>query len=163
MARKTFRAISVPRALPPLLTVLLTPALLTPRASGEATTPGAGGLTLLTETSQLHLIKSHGLVLNERGAATGTFACRLAIRFRILSATRGVATLTAYPPGGSITGRASAGYTLEGSTGHFSGSLTITHGTGAFLHVYGKDLRLEGTIDPNTLGLSAQLTGQVRL
>jgi hypothetical protein len=133
-----------------------------PLARGEST-PAAVAPTTLTESSHLHLVKSHGLILNERGHATGTFACRLTIHFKIVSATRGIATLTAYPPGGSITGRARADYTLEGETGQFHGSLTITGGTGDFVHVSGSDLDLEGTIDANTLGLSAQLTGQVRL
>lgn len=132
--------------------------LWTSAAAGDQT-----AITTVTESSQMHLVKSHGLILNERGNATGTFACRLAIRFKILSATRGIATLTAYPHGGSITGRASANYILEGATGHFAGSLTITHGTGTFVHISGKGLRLEGTIDSNTLGLSAQLTGEVHL
>jgi hypothetical protein len=131
-------------------------------ARGESSAPTVAPTTL-TESSHLHLVKSHGLVLNERGHATGTFACRLSIHFKIVSATRGIATLTAYPPGGSITGRARADYTLEGNTGQFHGSLTITGGTGGFAHASGADLTLEGTINPNTLGLSARLTGQVYL
>jgi hypothetical protein len=133
-----------------------------PSASGEPA-PAAVVPTTLTESSHLHLVKSHGLILNERGEATGTFACRLAIHFRILSATSGTATLVAYPHGGSITGRAHATYTLEGNTGQFHGSLTISGGTGDFAHVSGSNLSLEGTINPNTLGLTVQLTGQVRL
>jgi hypothetical protein len=125
--------------------------------------PNAATPTILTESSRLHLVKSHGLVLNERGQATGTFACRLTLHFRILSATRGIATLTAYPRGGSITGRARAEYVLEGNTGNFHGSMTITRGTGSFARVSGRNLSLEGTINPNTLGLTAKLTGQVRL
>jgi hypothetical protein len=131
-------------------------------ASGEQV-PVAVQPTTLTESSHLHLVKSHGLILNERGEAAGTFACRLTIHFKIVSATRGTATLVAYPHGGSITGRARATYTLEGNTGQFHGALTITGGTGDFAHVSGKNLSLEGTINPNTLGLTVQLTGQVRL
>lgn len=142
--------------------VLLVFVFAVPSASGEPA-PATVAPTTLTESSRLHLVKSHGLILNERGEATGTYACRLTIHFRILSATSGTATLVAYPHGGSISGRARATYTLEGNTGQFHGSLTITRGTGDFAHVSGSDLSLEGTINPNTLGLTVQLTGQVRL
>lgn len=152
------------RALRVLILLALILGVCAPSAAGEAiSTPPSTEMTELTETSHLHLIKSHGLILNERGVATGTFPCRLAIRFKIVSATRGEATLTAYLQGGSITGHARASYILEGSTGHFAGSFSITKGTGSFAHVTGNGLRLEGTINPTTLGLSAQLTGQVHL
>jgi hypothetical protein len=145
------------RALGVILAPIL-PIAAVPVAGGEQVPP-----TTLTESSHLHLVKSHGLILNERGEAAGTFACRLTIHFRILSATRGTATLVAYPHGGSIAGRAHATYTLEGNTGQFHGALTITGGTGDFAHVSGKNLSLDGTINPTTLGLTVQLTGQVRL
>jgi hypothetical protein len=115
------------------------------------------------ENASLHLVGSHGLTINDRGNAHGTFNCSLAISFTLETAARGSATFTAYPHGGSISGRASAHYSTSGTTGHFEGSMTITGGTGTFKHASGKGLLIKGTIDRYNYSLTAQLSGKVSL
>jgi hypothetical protein len=137
---------------------------------GASTGPSASALAARTarvlslhENAHLTLVSAHGLTINDRGNASGTFNCPMVIRFTIESAASGSAVFTAYPHGGSISGRAKAHYSVMGTSGKFEGLATITAGTGSFRHASGKGLTIKGTIDRYNYSLEAQLSGAMHL
>jgi hypothetical protein len=132
-------------------------------ATGASAAGHAARVLSVQEKAHLTLVSAHGLTINDRGNASGTFKCPMVIHFTIESAARGSATFTAYPHGGSISGRASASYSVSGTTGHFEGSLRITGGSGTFRHASGSGLLIKGTIDRYNYSLVAQLSGRINL
>lgn len=131
------------------------------QASGTAARVMAKGArnVYLVENAQLKLTREDGSSLVERGQATGTYDAPVTAFFTVHPASV-TAAVTIFPKGGSITGTAQANYIVKGSTGYFGGTFTITHGTGAFKHVYGKALGFSGTIDRYTFALDVKAHGE---
>jgi hypothetical protein len=116
----------------------------------------------LVESARLALTSEEGAELTERGRATGTYNAPIAANFTIHPKSVTV-TITVYPHGGSITGTAHASYVVQGSTGYFGGTFTVTHGTGAFRHASGKNLGFSGTINRYTFATTVKAHGEVSL
>ncbi|HEX4837579.1 MAG TPA: hypothetical protein VFV03_03515 [Solirubrobacteraceae bacterium] len=114
----------------------------------------------LVENAQLRLTHNNEYesTLGERGQATGTFNAPVTAALT-LSPAHVKATFTIYPRGGSISGTAQANYIVKGSTGYFGGTLTITHGAGAYRHASGKNLGISGTIDRQHFNMSIKAHG----
>jgi hypothetical protein len=71
------------------------------------------------------------------------------------------AEVNIYPSsGGSISSSASAAYRREGAIGKFSGSLSITHGSGAYSHVRGSGLSFSGTIAKSNDAITVHVSGK---
>ncbi len=61
--------------------------------------------------------------------------------------------------GGSISGNATATYRRSGGTANFSGTLTITGGSGSYTHIHGSGLRFSGTINQSNDAITVQMSG----
>jgi hypothetical protein len=114
-------------------------------------------------SSTLHLIGHPGHVLNEQGTFSGTQSGTIAIRFTSVSSTSGEATFTAYPSGGSVSGRTSTKGQVVGAHVYFSGSMTITGGTGKWAHASGRGLGFSGVVDRRSFHASTHMTGTISL
>jgi hypothetical protein len=115
----------------------------------------------LRETGQLHLISKRGFTLNEQGPASGTVAGTLYVRLRIVSTSHVSAEVSLSQRGGTITGIASASYHKGSSTASFSGSLSISGGTGSYAHARGSNLTFSGTIQRSNDAIATHLGGTV--
>lgn len=115
----------------------------------------------LDERANLHLTSKHGFTLNEQGAATGTFKGTIYVHLTIVSTKRVTAEVNIYPSsGGSISSSASAAYRREGAIGKFSGSLSITHGSGTYSHARGSGLSFSGTIAKSNDAITVHVSGK---
>lgn len=123
-----------------------------------------GARTLfLYENASLYMTHTNNeTTLNERGYARGTFNARLT-SFLTVSAEHVNAVFTIYPPGGTITGRASARFVVKGHTGYYGGTLTITRGTGAYRHASGSNIDISGTINRISFALTVKAHGWMKL
>jgi hypothetical protein len=136
-------------------------------ASGAAA--GSGGVAVAARTqsfdinSTLHLIGHPGHILNEQGTFSGTQSGTIAIRFTSVSSTSGEATFTAYPTGGSVSGRTSTKGEVVGAKVYFSGSMTITGGTGKWAHASGRGLGFSGVVDRRSFHATTHMTGTISL
>lgn len=127
--------------------------------------PAAQAATALTFDihARLHLVRKAGHVLNEQGSFTGTQSGTIAVRFASVNVVSGSATFAAYSAqGGSVNGRANIKGHV-GATVYFTGTVTITGGTGRWAHASGRNLRFIGTVDPNNFHASAHIEGTINV
>jgi hypothetical protein len=118
----------------------------------------------LDERANLHLTSKRGFTLNEQGPATGTFKGAIYVHLKIVSTKKVTAEVNIYPSsGGSISSSASAAYRREGATGRFSGSLSITRGSGAYSHASGSGLSFSGTIAKSNDAITVRVSGKASI
>jgi len=100
----------------------------------------------LNETAQLHLIAHQGTqVLHEEGQVSGTLRGRLIV-FIDIGYAEATVTFTARSSSGTLSGRGTESYYVSGKSGHFSGRMSVTGGTGAYAHASGSSLQTTGLI-----------------
>jgi hypothetical protein len=114
----------------------------------------------LSESARLHRTSSNGVHLNEQGSATGTIHGTIYIHLRV-SSNRVSAEVSIYPHGGSLTGYGSASYHVNGGFAPFSGTLTISRGSGTYAHAHSGALRFTGTIQRSNDAVTVQLSGRL--
>lgn len=102
-----------------------------------------------------------GAAIAERGYATGTFSASLKINL-LVKVSKVTGSFTAYLKGGSISGHASATPHYSGKWVSFKGSLTITHGSGAYSGASGT-AGLYGSLNRVNFKLNVQVIGRLRL
>jgi hypothetical protein len=138
--------------------------LVTAAHGASAARPGGPGAHLaramsLNESGRLQLTSKMGFTLNERGSTSGTITGAMYIHLNLASSSRVTAEVNIYPRGGSLTGTGSASYRVEGGVAAFSGTLSITRGTGKYAHARASGLRFTGTIQRRNDAVSVQLSG----
>lgn len=116
----------------------------------------------LNETAQLHRTSSHGLTLNEAGTVTGSIRGTIYIHLKISSNSHVAAEISIYPSNGSLTGYASASYRSGGADATFSGTMSVSRGSGHYARAHASSLRFSGTIarvsDATTVKVSGGLS-----
>jgi hypothetical protein len=132
-------------------------------ASGaDGPVAGAARTLNLHESGRLHLTSHSGLTLNEQGTATGEIKGPIYIHLDVASQTHVTAEVSIYPSGGSLTGHGSANYEVGGAYASFSGTLSISRGTGTYAHAHASNLRFTGSIkrvnDATTVEVSGPLS-----
>ena len=115
----------------------------------------------LNESGSLHLTSHHGFHLNEQGSASGTIRGSIYIHLDVSSTNRVTAEVSIYPSGSSLTGYGTSNYRSDGGQATFSGTLSISRGTGSYSGAHAQGLRFSGTIqrvsDATTVRVSGNL------
>jgi hypothetical protein len=136
-------------------------------APGSASANGGlsakqAGRTRLTENATLHLANGEESTLHERGEAHGTFNAPLSATLD-LSPGHVTGFFTIHPSGGTIRGKATARFVVQGSVGYYGGTLNITGGSGRYAHASGSNVAISGTISRQTFVLTVKASGWIRL
>ena len=132
-------------------------------ASGSTGSPPARAANTisLNESGSLHLTSHHGFHLNEQGSASGTIRGTIYIHLDVSSTNHVTAEVNIYPNGGSLTGYGAANYRADGGQATFSGTLSISRGSGSYAGAHASGLSFTGTIqrvnDATTVHLSCPL------
>lgn len=113
----------------------------------------------LNETGHLRLTSKKGFTLNERGSASGTIAGSIYVHLHLVSRTKVTAEVNIYPREGSLTGSGSASVNVVGGYAAFSGTLSITRGTGKYARARASGLRFTGAIQRRDDSVSVRLSG----
>jgi hypothetical protein len=140
----------------------------TATAAGAATGAGAPGRgapsahaarTLDgTDTAHLHLVHQRETVVFEEGAAGGAIPGHMRAQLEVGSVFTGTCTIST--GAGTITGHGRATPHGSGRYQSFSGTLTITGGSGRYAHAHGQT-GLYGTFDRRTFALVIQTSGRI--
>ena len=138
-----------------------TAAALVPGAAGARSTAHAARTMNIKESASLHLNNKHGLVLKESGTAKGTLSGPLYLQLTVTSTRSVTATVQVYPRGGSLSGKASASYRVNGATASFSGRLNITGGGGKYSKAKGSGLSFSGTIRRSNDAVTVYVSGKL--
>jgi hypothetical protein len=115
----------------------------------------------LSEKGRLRLTSKKGFTLNERGTASGTISGPIYIHLHLVSDSRVTAEVNIYPRGGSLTGNGSASYRVVGGYAAFTGTLSITRGSGKYAHARAAGLRFTGAIQRRDDSVAVQLSGRL--
>jgi hypothetical protein len=127
----------------------------TSRRSGRA---HAAHVLNATDTAHLRYVSSSGSLLFDEGDATGTLPGSMRVHLDLGTTFTG--TFTIYTSGGSIEGHGSATPHGSGTYESFSGSLTVTGGSGRYAHAHGHG-GLYGTFDRDNYALVIKTTGSL--
>jgi hypothetical protein len=130
------------------------------RAIGSVPVAASASPISVNDTANLHLISHKRGTLQERGLASGTLHCPLAIELAISSSTVGIA-FTCTARGGSISGTGKAAFYVSAAVAHFSGTLSVTHGTGAYVHASKSSLQIQGTLLRENYALTVRVIGRL--
>lgn len=134
---------------------------LTPAVAGAAGPQAGAARTIsLNDTAHLHRTSSHGFNLYESGQATGSLGGSLTLHLDVVSTNHVTAQLTVKPSGGSMNGSASGDYRVNGGTASFSGTMSITGGSGSYAHAHGTNLSFSGTIQRSSDAVTVHVSGQ---
>jgi hypothetical protein len=110
-----------------------------------------------TATAHLHLVKPDGRQLLEEGPVTGALPGSMRAAVETGSVFTGDFTIRTH--GGTIEGNGRATPHGAGRYQSFSGTITLTGGTGRYSHVNGR-AGLYGTFDRRTYAVVIQTTGR---
>jgi hypothetical protein len=125
-----------------------------------AATPARAASTFtLNESGNLHLASKRGFTLNEHGSASGTVAGTISVQLTIVSTNRVTARVSIHPSGGSISGYATADYHRGTTAASFSGTMSVTGGSGRYAHAHGSGLGFTGTIQRSNDAITVHVTG----
>lgn len=113
----------------------------------------------LNESGNLHLTSHHGFHLNEQGTASGTIRGTIYIHLNVTSTNRVTAEVNIYPSNGSLTGYGTARYRSNGGQATFSGTLSISRGTGSYSHAHASGLSFSGTIQRSNDATKVRVSG----
>ena len=115
----------------------------------------------LHETGNLRLTSKRGFTLNEQGSASGTFSGTIYVRLTIVSSSRVTAEVSISRSGGSISGEATASYRKSSGSASFSGTLSVSGGTGSYSHARGSGLSFGGTIQNSNDAITVHVSGPI--
>ncbi len=111
-----------------------------------------------TDTAHLRYVSASGALLLEKGSATGTLPGAMTVHLDVGATFTGsfeIATAS-----GAIYGHGSATPHGSGAYESFSGTLTVTGGTGRYRHAHGT-AGLYGTFSRSSYALVIQTTGDL--
>lgn len=111
-----------------------------------------------TATAHLHLVKADGSRLQEEGPVTG--ALPGSMRAVVTTGTLFAGNFTIRTKNGTIIGNGTATTHGAGRYQSFSGSITVTGGSGHYTHAHGRTA-LTGTFDRRTYAIVIQTTGKL--
>lgn len=114
----------------------------------------------LKETGSLKKVgKPHGLNLSEKGSVKGAINGAISLQLHVTSENKVSASVIVRPKGGSLSGSGTATYHVHGGYAEFSGSLSITKGSGSYKGAHAHNLKFSGKIQRSTDNVTVYLSG----
>jgi hypothetical protein len=131
-----------------------------PRNTISTAHVASGRALSINDKARMHLTGGSGNTLIEEGKATGTLPGKAKVSLTIINTTTAKSSFVVHPNGGSIPGlgivRLHPG--KSGAYESFSGTITVSHGTGSYAHTSGSG-KLYGVLDRSNDNAEVQVIG----
>jgi hypothetical protein len=111
-----------------------------------------------TDTAHLHYVSASGSLLLDEGKASGALPGSMRVHLNLGTTFTGSFTIST--SAGAITGHGSATPHGSGAYESFAGTLTVTGGTGRYVHAHGHG-KLYGTFNRSNYALVIKTTGSL--
>jgi hypothetical protein len=134
---------------------------LTGAAGAARSTATAARTITLNDTGHLRETSHRNFYLNFSGQASGSVSGTLYLHLHVLGLNRFTAELSVYPHGSSISGTASGSYRNTGPTATFSGTLSVSRGTGGYSHAHGSGIGFNGSIQRSGGATTVHVNGRL--
>ncbi len=116
----------------------------------------------IKESAKLSRVgRAHGFDLNERGTVNGTIKGTIYLQLHVTSTKSVSATVRVYPRGSSLTGVGKGSYGVRGANASFTGSMSITGGSGSFKGAHGNGLTFSGSIKRGNDSMTVYVSGRL--
>jgi len=129
----------------------------------STTNAGAARTVSLHEHASLHITKREGSDLEARGAATGTLAGSLDLHIVVDSADRMSASFVGSSHAGTLSGRGQSSYVVSGNVLSYTGTVSISRGTGSYAHASGVGIHIEGAMNRERGTISMTISGEMKV
>ncbi|HXB66367.1 MAG TPA: hypothetical protein VNV42_15975 [Solirubrobacteraceae bacterium] len=129
-------------------------------AGAAGSTAHAARTVSINDTSNLHKTSKHGFNLYELGNASGSISGSISLHLDVVSTNKVTAELSMRTHGGSLTGKASGSYRTNGGTASFSGTLSVTGGSGTYGGAHGSGISFSGTIQRSNDSVTVHVNGK---
>ncbi len=130
-------------------------------AGASGSTATAARTITLNDSGHLRETSHKGFNLNYSGQARGTIGGTIYLHLHVVNTNRFTAELSVYPHGSSMTGTASGTYRNNGATASFTGTLSVTRGTGSYSHAHGSGISFSGTIQRSSGSVTVRVNGHL--
>ena len=122
----------------------------------------AAGTQSLIISGTLRITKAAGFIVEASGPVSGTLRGTLSAHFLLLSTDRLTATFTGYPHAGSLSGKGTGTYHLAGPVASFTGTASITGGSGVYAHASGGGIQVEGAMNRQKKIVTVHVSGKFK-
>ncbi len=113
----------------------------------------------LHERATLGITRNSGSNLDAQGQASGTLNGLLSLHSVVTSAERMSASFVGRSRSGTLSGKGVSNYRVSGSNLYYTGTVSITHGTGAYAHASGHGIRIEGVMNRQRRTITMTIAG----
>lgn len=160
-ARPTSHATAAITLFTALLTAIVVVA--SPASSRPLDEATAARVLSLHEHATLGITRSSGSNLDAQGQASGTLSGLLSLHSVVISAERMSASFVGRSRSGTLSGQGVSNYRVSGSNLYYTGTVRITHGTGAYAHASGSGIRIEGVMNRQHRTITMTISGGMRV
>ncbi len=129
-------------------------------AGASGSTAHAARTVTLNDSGNLHKTSKKGFNLYESGNASGSISGSISLHLDVTGTNHFTAELTVHPRGSSISGKASGAYRTNGGTESFSGTLTVTGGSGGYSGAHGGGISFSGTLNRSNDSVTVHVNGK---
>jgi hypothetical protein len=157
ITRPTSRAIAAVTICTALLTAIAVAA--SPASSRPLAEATAARALSFHERATLGITRSSGSNLEAQGQSSGTLSGLLSLHSVVTSAEQMSASFVGRSRSGTLSGKGVSKYRVSGSNLYYTGTVSITHGTGAYAHASGSGIRIEGVMNRQRRTITMTISG----
>jgi hypothetical protein len=117
----------------------------------------------LTESGTLRVTKSQGSIIEAHGPVSGTLSGLLSLHTVVNSASHMTTSFVGSSRTGTLNGTTGLDYGVSGNRLYYTGTASITRGTGVYTHAHATGIHVEGTMDRKLRIVTIHISGKLSL
>jgi hypothetical protein len=129
-------------------------------ATATPTLARTAGAETLNELLSMRITSAKGKKVSARGSSSGSVVGPVSFNLVLSSASRASVEFYGTTSGGTLGGTGTASYRVAGPISYFTGTVTGTHGSGKYAHVYSQGITFSGTVNRKTYEVTVRMRGK---